>query len=183
MKKGVEIFGTAILVLYPLVVWVGISAGGGRTVGVVVLIALIVVALTQRHIKAFHWGAGHLVVLPLLAALSIVFDRQRLLFVAPLVVNVVLLLTFSTSLLGARVPLVERLARVMDPDLTPERVAYCRTVTKVWCVFFLLNGSVVAWLSVYGSVSAWGLYTGGIAYGLMGLVFVAEYAVRRIRFG
>jgi len=66
--------------------------------------------------------------------------------------------------------------------LSPERVAYCRTVTKIWCAFFVVNGSVALWLSLYGSLSAWGLYTGAVAYGLMGLLFVAEYTVRRLRF-
>ncbi len=47
----------------------------------------------------------------------------------------------------------------------------------------VVNGSIALWLSVYGSLPAWGLYTGGIAYGLMGLLFAAEYTVRRKRFG
>lgn len=183
MKRGVEIAGTLLMVLYPLGVWAGISMGGGRAVGVVVLVSLIAVGIARRRVRGLRWGILPLLLLPGLALLSIVLDRQRLLFITPVVMNVILLVTFGSSLAAGRVPVVERFARAIDGDLSPERVAYCRAVTKVWCGFFIVNGSIALWLSIYGSLSAWGLYTGGIAYGLMGLLFAAEYTVRRMRFG
>lgn len=182
MRRGVQIAGTVLLVLYPLGIWAGISAGGGRAVGVAVLISLLAFGLVRRRYAGLQWNIGHLVVLPGLALVSILFDRQRLLLATPVVINAALLATFGGSLLGGRVPVVERFARTIDGDLSPERVAYCRTVTKIWCAFFVVNGSVALWLSLYGSLSAWGLYTGAVAYGLMGLLFVAEYTVRRLRF-
>ncbi len=157
--------------------------GGGRAVGVAILISLIVLGLAQRGRTGLRWGIGHLAVVAVLASVSILLDRHRLLLATPVVVNLALLVTFGSSLLAGRVPVVERFARAMDGDLSPQRATYCRTVTKIWCAFFVVNGSIALWLSVYGSLPAWGLYTGGIAYGLMGLLFAAEYTVRRMRFG
>ena len=52
----------------------------------------------------------------------------------------VMLAVFAVSL---RFPpsAVERIARLSDPDLPPQGVAYTRRVTQVWCGFFVFNGA------------------------------------------
>ncbi len=47
-----------------------------------------------------------------------------------------MLALFSASLLQKQT-LVERLARLQEPELPDSGVRYTRTVTKVWCGFFL----------------------------------------------
>lgn len=113
----------------------------------------------------------------------IVLGDRRFLLAGPVLVNGVLLLRFGGSLFGGRMPTVERFARAHLKDLSPERVSYCRAVTNVWCAFFLLNGCISLGLALYGSLAAWGVYTGALAYVAMGLLFAGEYVVRRIRFG
>ena len=102
---------------------------------------------------------------------------------AYVLINGALLANFGMSLVGGGTPFVERLARMMEGSLSSAQVRYCRSVTKMWCGFFLLNGFASLWLALFGPIEAWGLYTGGIAYVLMGVLFATEYAVRRIRFG
>lgn len=182
MKRSIEIVCTVLLVLYPLGIWAGLSVGGGRAVGIFALIPLLLLFALRRRNSSSPWSVGYLLVLPGLALISVLLDRQRLLLAAPVIINIAFLVVFGSSLLAGRVPMVERFARVMDADFPSNRVSYCRTVTMIWCAFFIINGSVALWLSVYGSLAAWALYTGVIAYGLMGLLFAAEYTVRRIRF-
>ena len=50
-------------------------------------------------------------------------------------------------------------------------------------MFFLLNGLVSLGLALFAPLAIWTLYTGGIAYLLMGALFAGEYAIRKIRFG
>jgi uncharacterized membrane protein len=69
-----------------------------------------------------------------------------------------------------------------EKELPEGGVAYCRGVTKVWCVFFVLNGAAAGGLALWAPVSWWAAYTGGAAYALMGLVFGVEYVVRKARF-
>ncbi len=63
---------------------------------------------------------------------------------------------------------------------------YCYKVCVVWCIFFILNGSACAFVALYDfgspelNYKIWSLYTGGISYVLMGLLFAIEYIVRRI---
>jgi uncharacterized membrane protein len=98
----------------------------------------------------------------------------------PALVSLALLLSFAASLAGESV--VERLARVQLGALGPEESRYCRRVTVVWCAFLLANGSIALWLAVWGTAGAWALYTGGIAYLLLGILFATEYTYRQWRF-
>lgn len=96
----------------------------------------------------------------------------------PVVVNALMLLLFGISL--ARPPsMVERIARIQEPELPPHAVAYTRRVTQVWCGFFVVNGCLALWTALYASNAAWALYNGLIAYLLMGALFAVEWLVRQ----
>ena len=74
--------------------------------------------------------------------------------------------------------LIERLARLREPDLPPEGVRYTRRVTQLWCLFFVLNGSVALYTALFTSLATWTLYNGFIAYLLMGTLFAVELLCR-----
>lgn len=95
----------------------------------------------------------------------------------PVLVNLAFLIAFAWSL-GTSQSMVERLARLTEPDLPPAGVAYTRTVTWVWCVFFVVNGAIALATALWASEAVWSLYNGVIAYVLMGLLFGIEYLVR-----
>jgi uncharacterized membrane protein len=57
-------------------------------------------------------------------------------------------------------------------------VAYTRRVTQVWCGFFVVNGLLALGTALWASEALWSLYTGVIAYVLMGVLFGVEYLVR-----
>jgi 3-hydroxymyristoyl/3-hydroxydecanoyl-(acyl carrier protein) dehydratase len=113
--------------------------------------------------------------------LTIVFNDSFFFLFVPALFSAALLLGFGRSLL---VPpsLVEKFARAIRSDLSDEHVAYCRRVTMVWTAFFLLNGSLSVLLALAGSLEAWTLYNGLIAYILMGMLFAGEFLYRRHRF-
>lgn len=110
-------------------------------------------------------------------AVYLVNDQQLLRFY-PVLMNGLMLLMFSYTLL-APPPMAERLARLREPDLDPRGVRYTRKVTWVWCGFFLLNGCVAAWTAVGASLAVWTLYNGLYAYLVMALVFAIEYLIRQ----
>ena len=56
--------------------------------------------------------------------------------------------------------------------------AVLERVTRAWCVFFVLNGGIALWTAVAASDAAWALYNGGIAYLLMGAMFLGERCLR-----
>jgi uncharacterized membrane protein len=92
----------------------------------------------------------------------------------------ILLGHFASSLRG--VPIAERFARAQAERLSPAQIAYCRSVTVIWCVFFVLNGGVTAALALRAPLGWWAAYSGAIAYGLVGLLLASEYCIRKYRF-
>jgi uncharacterized membrane protein len=110
--------------------------------------------------------------------LLVALDSSRLLRWYPVLISGFMLTLFGLSLLRG-MPIVERMARLTDPDLPEIAIRYTRHVTQVWCLFFLFNGLVAAALTLWAPLSWWTLYTGLIAYGLMATLFAAEWIVRQ----
>jgi uncharacterized membrane protein len=163
-------------------------------------------ALQMLEPRIVALGAGVLLLLRLLVhrRRSAVGDLRRLLVPALLVAGVILLTWISNDarfalfvpglVSGAvlvafgrtlfRGPtLIETFARMQHPDLSPERVAHCRSFTGIWTAFLLVNTGVCLGLAVSGDLEVWAIYTGFASYVLMGLLFAAEFAVRSWRFG
>lgn len=95
----------------------------------------------------------------------------------PVLVNAALLAAFAYSL-ASPMSMIERFARMSEPDLPPAAVAYTRTVTKVWCAFFVANGLAALGTALWATPEVWSLYNGVVAYLLMGALFAGEYLVR-----
>jgi uncharacterized membrane protein len=51
-------------------------------------------------------------------------------------------------------------------------------VTQAWCVFFVVNGALAFGTALFAPEAVWSLYTGVVAYVLMGLMFGGEYLLR-----
>ncbi|ATA18414.1 putative membrane protein [Gibbsiella quercinecans] len=113
-----------------------------------------------------------------LCSASLLLGNYHLLLWYPVAVNVVMLALFGASLWSA-MPLVERLARLRENTLPPAAVAYTRWVTRVWCVFFIVNGSVAAATCLAGNLLWWTWWNGMISYLLMGLLMAGEWLIRR----
>ncbi|CAD5106503.1 COG4648 family protein [Zestomonas carbonaria] len=111
-------------------------------------------------------------------ALLGVLDQPALLHWYPVLISALLLVLFGLSL-RIGMPLVERLARLREPELPAVAVRYTRQVTGVWALFFLANGLVAAALTLWAPTSWWLLYNGLISYLLMGLLFAGEWLVRQ----
>ncbi len=113
-----------------------------------------------------------------LAVWATAFNAALPLKLYPALVNAAMLLLFGLSL---RFPptVVERMARLQDPDLPPEAIAYTRRVTQVWCGFFILNGGIAVITALWATERVWALYNGLIAYVMMGTLFAGEWLVRQ----
>jgi len=174
-------------VAYPLLVYYGLVHWSPRQVALLVLAALgLLAALRWRGLDRRRVGAalGPVVPAVVLAVVTAATGDPRALLAAPVLVSLALLVTFGMSLRPGRMPMVERFARLQEGDRLPAHaVPYCRRVTQVWAVFFAGNAVVAGVLAIAASHAWWALYTGGIAYVLIGIIFAIELLVRRIRIG
>ena len=74
--------------------------------------------------------------------------------------------------------LIERLARIGEPDMPLTGQAYCRLVTMIWTVWLAVNAAIAALLAILASEEAWALWTGLLAYLIMGILFGGEMLLR-----
>lgn len=170
--------------LYPLLVYAGLRTARVRSVALVLGIFLLI------RLADSWWRrdrrAALVVMVPIIAAgvvvtLAGLLNEGRLFLFVPVLVNLALLVTFSRTLRGGP-SMIEALARLSHATLAPGGEDYCRQVTVVWCGFFVMNMAVITTLAVTGSLAAWALYTGVIAYVLMGFLFTVELTYRSWRF-
>lgn len=163
-----------LLLCYPALAYFGLQHWSPRTMALVLLALALLRACAGR--RQGWWPMAAAAALPALAGL--VSDRALPLKLYPVMVNLVMLAVFGWSLLG-RQSLVERLARLREPDLPPAGVRYTRRVTQAWCLFFIVNGTLAALTACFASDRVWALYNGGIAYVLIGAMFAGEWLLRR----
>ena len=141
---------------------------------VAVLVLRAVTGLGKGQPQALTWAA--LAAACLLGVGSLI-NADLAMRTYPVLMSVAMLAAFALSL--ARPPsMIERFARVLEPDLPEAGVRYTRTVTWVWCGFFVINAIVALWTALAASLETWALYNGLISYALMGLLLGGEFLVR-----
>lgn len=164
----------ALSLAYPLVVYLALGRFEPRWLALLLVALALLRALATRQPVWLAAAAGAV----LLAVLTSIFNDALPLKLYPALVNAVMLAVFAVSL---RFPptVVERIARLTEPELPPRGVAYTRRVTQVWCVFFIFNGALALATALWTTDRIWALYNGLIAYVLMGSLFAGEWLVRQ----
>ncbi|MFV0277053.1 MAG: hypothetical protein ACK5HY_07700 [Parahaliea sp.] len=169
-----------LIAALPLVLVLGLEALSARTLAAGFMLA----AGLRLLMSGFRRSAVPvlLALALLLLALGMLWSNDpRWLRYYPVAVNLTLLLCFALSLCRGP-PVVERLARLREPELPSAALSYTRRVTQVWCGFFALNGGAALYTALYSSLEVWALYNGLLAYLLMGALFGGEWLLRpRVR--
>lgn len=176
VDASVVIFA-GVSILYPLVAAFAVRYFGPGWV-LLALFALLalrsLLGLTRKVPGGLTYGL--LFVAAALALVALV-DRQLSVRLYPAFMNVAMLLAFAQTLMQPP-SMIERFARLVEPELPETGVRYTRTVTWIWVGFFAVNGAIAAYTAFYANWSAWTLYNGVIAYVAMGALFVGEFIAR-----
>lgn len=179
------VLNAVLTVAYPVAVWWCLANTGARRTSLwLMLLVVPLIALRLRGTPREARMAVLRVPLVILGVLLLgaVTEDPRFVLSMPVLINLGLLMTFGVTLRTGGVPMIERFARLSDPDLDAPRVAHCRQWTVRWCVFFVANAAISAMLALGDDVKLWAIYTSGVAYALMGIMFAAEFLQRRHRF-
>jgi len=171
---------TWVLMLgYPFIVWFFMDTQQPRYLALPLAGLLLLRFLRGK--QGPSWAGAWPMVVPacVLFLLTIVLTNQASWLLAyPIFVSILFFCVFSYSLVHPPT-VVERLARLEDPELPPKGVDYTCKVTQVWCGFFLINAALSLTTVWYADRWLWSLYNGCIAYVLMGLLMAIEMTVRR----
>ncbi len=180
MKRVFTALAFALILLYPAVVYWGLTRFQPR------VLALLLLGLFVLRLVSFSSLRGKELVsfLPTFAAIALVSigvmwsNHKTWLLFYPVLLNIVLLGSFAWTLWRGP-SMIERFARLQEPDLDLEGQRYCYRVTIVWCVFFVFNAATAAWLTLYSTVAVWTLYNGLISYLLIGSLLGGEWLYRK----
>ena len=177
MRLFLQIVTSLLLLGYPLAVYFGLNYLPAGTIAMVLCFILILRLLIQKQqVKAM--------ILPIivgigLTAASFIAKQHDWLLYYPVVINLSMLFLFAYSLkLGPS--MIEKLARLKEPNLPDEAIPYLKKVTLIWCGLFVFNGSVALYTANFSSLEIWTLYNGLIAYLLIGSLLGGEWLYRTI---
>lgn len=125
---------------------------------------------TERNLTLFFAAT--------LLVISAIWGLQPGLKLYPVLVNAGLLITFGITLYFPPT-MIERFARIHEPNLSASGVTYTRHVTLAWCVFFAVNGLIALATVLWASDEIWLLYNGMISYCLIAALVAGEWLIRR----
>jgi uncharacterized membrane protein len=176
-RKTPPLLGAVLLAVslaYPVVVYLALGHVSPRWIALL----LVVLALARAWVTRESFWLVAAVLATVLAGASFLGDFWGPLKLYPALVNLVMLGLFGMSLWRGP-SVVERVARLRDPDFPPAAVVYTRRVTQVWCGFFVVNGLVAVATALWASTAVWTLYNGLLSYIAMGVLMGVEWLVRR----
>ena len=160
---------------YPFVVYLGMEQLSPRLFALLLGGLWLARLLSGRQTQLSYTVAATALLFCLLLGLA---GEPALLRWYPVLISLALLGLFAGSLCSG-MPIIERLARLSEPELPPAAVRYTRQVTWVWVGYFVINAGIASGLALWAPLSWWTLYTGLIAYLLMGLLFAGEWLIRQ----
>jgi uncharacterized membrane protein len=189
LKVLINIVIGCLLVAYPLIVYFGLQHFSIRVIAPILLGAVVLrFALTHKAQRTMPWLLPGTVLGASCLALATLSNNAQISLLYPVIMSLVMLTTFALSLYkGPSViesfaalqneQTAKRKKQVAEP-LTKEVSAYCKNVTRVWCVFFAINAFIAGYTVWQGDLAMWTLYNGLVSYLLMGILFAAELVVR-----
>ncbi|MGO2076739.1 MAG: hypothetical protein ACTH3B_16545, partial [Pseudoalteromonas sp.] len=145
--------------------------------------ALFIVVLLARYwlIKDSKAHFTHMKIITVtgmcLLAFATLANSELALKFYPVVINSCFLAVFAYSLYNPP-SFVEVIASKFE-TLDEQGKRYTRTVTKVWCVFFVINGLIATATVFHPDPKVWLTYNGFISYLLMGLLMAIELIIRK----
>jgi uncharacterized membrane protein len=169
-----------VILSYPFAVWLGIKHAGIAVLAPILTLVFILRLITFRGklSQLAFLGKAIAAVGILLALASWILNKSQMLLYYPVAVNALLFILFFSSLFYTPT-IIERLARLSEPELSPAGIAYTRKVTKAWCAFFIFNGAIALYTCLRGDLALWTFYNGGLSYLLIGLLMSVEWIVRK----
>lgn len=171
IRGGVAI----LLLLYPFLVCY--SLAHGQFVWVSSLLILLGVSRLFFKKNNLMWPLTWFAIL--CGGLSLLLKDHAWLKLYPVLMSVGGFIIFSSTLFKPP-SMIERFARLAQPDLPEVAVIWTKKVTIVWCLFFILNTCIALYTVLFTSTQIWVLYNGFISYLLMGLLFAGEFILRKI---
>ena len=173
----IRVVVSILVIIYPFLIYFGLGVLDIRIIAILLLSIMIVRSAFMPDTRSIQ-KRGMLGGCCVIVALVLIFNDPLYLKFYPVMMSVLVFSIFTMSLITPP-SVIEIFARMhfKEQELPAHVVKYTRNLTKIWCVFFVLNG-LVALYTVKQSIEIWTLYNGLISYILMGVLFTGEILFR-----
>ena len=181
MRSFLTIPAIVLTLCYPFAIYFGINHISTRYLALAIAcIFLLRFFVLKNSSSAISKSLSILIAIIGLSVclLGIIFDNVMMMKLYPIFINLLFFIFFFHSL-SHPPTVIERFARITNPELPAQAIHYTRKVTIIWCLFFIFNGLMAAWTAFFANMQMWTLYNGFISYMLIGLLFAGEFTVRR----
>jgi uncharacterized membrane protein len=169
----------ALIVLYPLLVHLSVVTDVPQlqVVAIICFAAGILLKSLQRG-NTIAW-----LVLVVVSLVAVGFGYLNItlyvLYLPPILLPLLLLFVFGRTLLPGQEPLITAIGEASRGPLTPAMRHYTRRITQFWCAIFFLMMSwslILPWLE---QPEVWSWFTNIINYGLVAMLFIGEFILRK----
>ena len=171
-NKVLKAFGFVFILLYPFCIFLMLKRGLSLRFMSLLLFVLILSSFLRSGKKVFLY-VGFVLITGLL-----LFNNDLFLRLYPVCMNFIVCLSFWLSL--REKPLVTLFAEKMGHKPDKNMLSYTKKATIAWAIFMTVN-TVVSIITLFTNLWFWTLYNGLISYILIGIMFIAEYLIRRRR--
>jgi uncharacterized membrane protein len=170
----------ALIFLYPFLLHFCIATDR-PTFALWYLAGILILPLLTELVSRRQFSGVGLACAVLATMLLTVFSSQEMLVfkILPLSIYVALFLLFANSLRDGSMPVISRIAELLDADISTAALNYTRKVTAAWAGFFFTMTIISTLLAIYASDVAWSSFVNIVSYGLTGLFFLIEFLVRK----
>jgi uncharacterized membrane protein len=170
---------TCLFLAYPYLIYIGIESGRVWIAPAIFAALFLRQSFLAKNTQTKVFKACLAIVL----ILGAYYLQTLTAKVLPVLIQLMLMYFFGRTLFeNTGPPFVESFVRLQFPEFPSAIGQYCRQLTLVWTVFFAINAIIIIVLALWGAEFWWSLYNGVLIYLLMGLLVIAEYIYRRIRF-
>ena len=168
------------MVAYPLVLHYCVLTGqvtvAAYYLAMLLVLPILTTLLERRAVRPFSIAT----LLLAIGLLTVLQTHELIIFkILPVIIHLALFFMFAFSLKRNNTPVITKIAAAIRPSLSDDEITYTRSVTIMWAVFFLAMALISGYLAAFSSVAVWSLFVNVVSYGLIALVFLAEFQLRR----
>lgn len=192
MKTFLKVLTIIAAVLYPVIIFVTLRYfNASPRVLSIILISFALLYFVAHTDKAKgnksnriqFWGM--LIPASVLGLITFFTEKAGYVKFYPVAINIFMLFNFSITLL--RPPnMIFRFAKLQDKKIEEspnvnEIESYCKKVTIVWIIFFVINALLAQITALMANPIIWATYNGLISYILIGIIFLVEIIIRKFK--
>lgn len=174
MRRPLAIIFYLGVITYPLLVHLDLIQSSSIPVLLTLLVIVVAMMIRQRLTAV--------ILTTLLVTTALLFEQGQLAdlyILPPIVINFFIGMIFTTSLNRHSTPVIEKYIVLLEGGIDAAEKRYARWVTICWAGLLLGLTVESVLVGLFASHETWSFVTSFINYGLLALMFLGEYLVRR----